>query len=207
MARQIFRKFLPTRSAIENNRVLRLFGLSLIHGRFWTLNRHSVAFGVATGFGFAFIAAPIQVLGATLTAMLGRGNVPLAMTATWLSNPLTWGPCFWAAYEVGLWFTPAERIEGFTELREQAMQGGIFGGAWELVKFIGSNLHALYPMYVGGIILGGIVAVITYFAIILMWRWTVTRRWYKRHAERLKLNPQARLNSGLAHLYRHRAVH
>ena len=202
MPRRWFRKFLPQQSALERNRILRLFGLTLLNKRFWQLNRHSVAFGVACGVFWAWICAPVQTIGAVLSAMLGRGNVPLAMTATWLSNPITWGPCFWLSYEVGLLVTPAKRINGISDMVSSAMDGGIFSGMWTVLKFIGSNLDQLYPLYVGGIVLGGFTALFAYAGISLMWRWSVGLRWRRRHEEIRKANPHARVNSGFAHLHR-----
>ncbi|MEM1013848.1 MAG: DUF2062 domain-containing protein [Planctomycetota bacterium] len=185
MARRIFRQLIPVKRAINGgNPLLSLFGSLLLHPRLWHVNRHSAAIGAASGVFWAWICAPVQTVGAFLMSVWGKGNVPIAMAFTWVSNPLTWVPCFWLAYEVGLPLTPAERVDGFGTLVSEAMDAGLIDGFVVTGQFLFENLPQLYPIYVGGVILGIISASATYVAVNTMWRWHVGRRWRRRHAER-----------------------
>lgn len=209
MARRVFRKLMPSEEKLRGNRMLRLFGSTLFAKRLWQLNRHSVAWGVACGIFWAWIAVPLQTLGAVMFALVGRGNVPLAMAFTWISNPLTWVPCFLLAYEVGLFLTGADRVGGFRQQIQAVMGAGVIDGAWDTARFLTNNLLRLYPMYIGGVVLGVVTGGIGYAAVHLGWRWHVARRWQHRHEQRRKLNPAHRLTSGFAHLARlaHRPHH
>jgi len=56
---------------------------------------------MAVGAFFALIPAPGQTLGAGLLAFFTRVNVPAAVAATWISNPLTMPVCIYAQYRMG----------------------------------------------------------------------------------------------------------
>ena len=204
MPRRFFRKIMPDEAKMRQNWALRLFGSTLLSRRLWVLNRHSVAWGSASGMFWAWIALPIQTVGAVATAVAGRGNVPLGMAFTWISNPLTWLPCFWIDYRLGVWLTRGEPLHWtvFKGKVGDIMSSGLIGG----LQKTGGFLVSFYPMYVGGAVIGAVTGTITYFAIRVLWRWNLVRRWHRRHDDRRRVNPALRLTSGFAHLYR-RARH
>jgi uncharacterized protein (DUF2062 family) len=75
-----------------------------LRGRsFWVPCRDSVAVGLATGLFFANMPMPFQMLPAALAAAFLRGNVPTAMAACWVSNPVTQLPFMLLHYKVGQW--------------------------------------------------------------------------------------------------------
>ena len=202
MPRRYFRKFMPKQRDVRDSRLLRVFGTAIFHPRLWQLNRHSTALGIASGVFWAWIALPLQTVGAVATAWVGRGNVPLAMAATWLSNPITWVPCFLLAYEVGLLVTGADRVHGLKEQVEEVMGAGLIGGVGATFRFLGTNFVRLYPMYVGGALIGLLSGAGAYLAVVIGWRWNVARRWHRRHLERKRNNPTLRFTTGLCHLAR-----
>lgn len=52
-----------------------------------------MALGLALGLAVAMLPpAPIQTVLATTLAILCRANIPLAVAAVWVSNPVTWLP-------------------------------------------------------------------------------------------------------------------
>ena len=71
------------------------------HAASFQLTRLSVSRGLAVGVLAAFIPMPIQTLTAIFLAILTRGNVILALIATWLSNPITFVPFNYFIYCVG----------------------------------------------------------------------------------------------------------
>jgi hypothetical protein len=56
---------------------------------------------MAVGAFFAMIPAPGQTIGAGLLACFTRVNVPAAVAATWISNPLTMPLCIYVQYRLG----------------------------------------------------------------------------------------------------------
>ncbi len=111
MPRKLFRKYLPDHETVRNHRHLRRFAPWLRHPNLWHLNRHSVAGGVAAGLFGGLIPGPLQMLTATILAIVFRVNLPVAVATTLLSNPLTWPMIIVAAYTIGSLFTGEKPTE------------------------------------------------------------------------------------------------
>lgn len=60
-----------------------------------------MALGAALGVFFGFLIPVAQILFSALFALLLRANLPVAVVATLVSNPLTYGPIFVLAYRTG----------------------------------------------------------------------------------------------------------
>lgn len=56
---------------------------------------------MAVGAFFAMLPAPGQTIGAGLIAYFTRVNLPVAVAATWISNPLTMPLCIYVQYRLG----------------------------------------------------------------------------------------------------------
>ena len=69
----------------------------------WIPCRDSVANGLAIGLFFSMMLMPLQMLPAALIAMRSRANVPFAMAACWITNPLTAPAAIYAQMELGMW--------------------------------------------------------------------------------------------------------
>lgn len=84
----LIRKNMPTREQLEGNRWTR--GLAKRH-ELWRFTRRSVPRGVAVGLlvGIFALIPGIQIIGAAMLCVPGRGNIPVAVAMTFLSNPLT----------------------------------------------------------------------------------------------------------------------
>jgi uncharacterized protein (DUF2062 family) len=73
----------------------------------WIPCRDTVASGAAIGLFFSVMLIPFQTLPAALIAMRVRGNVPVAMAATWLSNPFTTPAILFGQFRLGQWMRDA----------------------------------------------------------------------------------------------------
>ena len=73
---------------------------ALFERHLWMPCRDTVATGLTIGMFFALVPLPMQMIFAGVTAMRLKSNVPIAMAACWLSNPVTNVPLFLAQ----LWF-------------------------------------------------------------------------------------------------------
>jgi uncharacterized protein len=70
----------------------------------WKPCRDSVALGMAIGLFFSMLLLmPFQMLGAAVLAMRFGANIPFAMAACWLSNPVTCVPLVLAQFRLGEW--------------------------------------------------------------------------------------------------------
>ena len=137
-----------------------------------TASPHAVAAGVAVGAFTSF--TPFMGLHFILAAMLAwlvRGNLIASALGTFVGNPLTF-PFIWAAsYGFGRWLTiGGDQGEIVTPPIGEAMGNvlsALFSGDWGAAS---RAFHAiwdpvLWPMLVGGSIMGIVLAVPMYLAI------------------------------------------
>lgn len=176
--RSRLKKYLPDHATVCRNRWLRPFASSLLHPRLWHLNRHSAAGAVAAGLFCGLIPGPLQMIGATICALLFRVNLPLALVVTLYTNPFTIVPLYILAYQIGR--LVIGESNGFVAPPEfsasdfigwtQAMQ------AWMLA--------AARPLGIGLILLAVGLAVVGYFVTQAAWRLHLIAAWRRRKALR-----------------------
>lgn len=173
--RSTLRKFLPDHEAIRNNRWLAPFENTLLHPRLWHLNRRSAAGAVAAGMFCGLIPGPLQMLGAAICAVIFRVNLPLAMATTLYSNPFTIVPLYLVAFAIGQWVLPGEN-QPFVMPPEFGNDGLI---AWlhELTHWM---IGLGTPLALGLALLAAGLAVASYFAVRLTWRFFLIRAWHRR---------------------------
>ncbi|MCW5663060.1 MAG: DUF2062 domain-containing protein [Piscinibacter sp.] len=95
------RRLLPTPEALSRNRWLRWIGPALHHPRLWHMSRRGIALGVALGIFFGLLVPIAQIPLAAAAAVLMRANLPTAVASTLVTNPVTFGPVYYAAWRVG----------------------------------------------------------------------------------------------------------
>jgi uncharacterized protein (DUF2062 family) len=101
MPRKFFRKYLPSHDSVKQNRHVARFGTLLQHPNLWHLNRDSVAGGVAIGMFSGLVPGPFQMLAAAILCVLLKVNLPVALFTTLYTNPVTIGPLYLLAYQIG----------------------------------------------------------------------------------------------------------
>lgn len=167
------KRHVPTRESIERNRFLRPVAHRVLVPSLWRFNRRSVprgvALGVLTGILFPFAHMPL----AAMLALPARANVPVAVSATLLNNPLTFGPILYAAYQIGHWVLQfdshvpgrplATHVHGHVGMLHWIAAGGP-------------------PIIVGLIILAVALATAGYLLTGLVWRLRTLRKWRNRRA-------------------------
>lgn len=96
-----FRRFLPDPERLQQHRWLRWMGPILQHPRLWHVSRRGMALGVALGMFFGLLLPIAQIPMSAAVAVALRANVPAAVASTFVSNPLTFGPIYYAAWKLG----------------------------------------------------------------------------------------------------------
>lgn len=99
--RQRLQRFLPSARDVLASRWLRWLGPALQHPRLWHLSRRGIATGVGVGLFFGFLVPVAQIPLSAGAAVLLRANVPCAIASTLVTNPLTFGPVYFAAWKLG----------------------------------------------------------------------------------------------------------
>lgn len=92
---------LPHPSKVLAHPSMGVFGDLLRDPNLWHLNRRSVSGAVALGLFLAFLPLIGQMALAALGAIRFRVNLPLAVSLTWISNPLTFAPIFYGVFVIG----------------------------------------------------------------------------------------------------------
>lgn len=193
--RERLRAMVPTRAQIHDNPWLRWLGPLLRRPRLWRWSRRGVALGVALGIFFGLLIPVAQIPLSVGAAVLLRANVPAAAVSTLITNPLTFGPLYYAAYKLGHWITGAPQLapppnghghghgngNGNVDANhdEKLQAAGLPKEEvrlWQRMTSVGK------PLLLGLAIIATLMGLLSYALIALAWHgWT----WFKRRRRRL----------------------
>jgi uncharacterized protein (DUF2062 family) len=144
----------------------------------WRFTRRSVPRGVAVGLlvGIFALIPGIQIIGAAIMCVPGRGNIPLAVLMTFLSNPATTPFIIIAAIRVGNLLGYHADLTTFYALYERG------AGVRDWLGWLLSD--AAPAMMVGLFVISVIAASIGYLVSSFGWNWWVR---HKRRAAQERL--------------------
>ncbi len=160
--------WIPTREKLEASRWLRWLAPWLGHPKLWHWSRRGVALGVALGVFFGLLIPVAQIPLTATAAIVLRANLPAAAASTLISNPVTFGPLYYAAYRLGSWVTGETSLP--QEDAETARMPEPDKTLWQRVTSLGK------PLLVGLLIMASLCGLATYALIDLFWRWRTGQR-------------------------------
>ena len=170
MPKKWLKHWLPDHKKFKNHKNLKIFGDLLHDPNLWHLNRYSVATAFSVGLFFAFVPVPFQMVLAAAVAIIVRSNLPLSVVLVWLTNPFTMGPIFYFAYRIGAWMLGREPKGFHFELS---------------YEWLGNSLKTIGPaFFLGCLVCGVTLAVLSNFIIRMMWRYSVSKNWQERRLKR-----------------------
>ncbi len=152
-----FRKQRHFRRSLKNSRLHAIFGKRVFHPHVWKSDRRSIAGGLAIGLFIAFMPIPFQMLVAAAFTIFLKVNLPISVAACWITNPLTMGPIFGAAYALGKYLL-TQHLDAIT----------VVNGFSPLVNIAKVLHHALY-LTTGSLIFSVLAAVGGYLAVLILW--------------------------------------
>ncbi len=135
-----------------------------------------MAFGVFTGM---MPIVPFQIAAAVALSLLFKGSKITAVLGTWISNPLNWYFLYYANYKLGAFILciPAQN-QMFT-----SVMAAIKSGEESMViaeKILSAGSFGAVTFLLGGLIMGTVVALPTYFMFLSVFRrirvWRRARR-------------------------------
>ncbi|KPN72607.1 MULTISPECIES: DUF2062 domain-containing protein [Neisseria] len=170
-----WRQKLPKREEIFASRWTKPFAPMFDKPYFWTLNRRQAAVSVAVGMFCGLMPGPTQMISALIVAYFLRTNLPVAVFSTLYTNPLTYMPLYYLAYRIGS-FLMGMQPEASLNLPDWGDHFFTELGHW--------LLGAGKPLLLGVPVLGGTLAIIGYFAVLLFWRGRTAYQWKKRQEAR-----------------------
>ena len=160
-----WRDWLPSPQALQGNRWLRWIGPALHHPRLWHLNRRGVALGLALGLFFGLLIPIAQIPLAGGAAVLLRANVPMAVASTLVTNPVTFGPVYYAAWRTGSAILGDDgRANPPAAQMQEEPQGSWWQRAWQRIEQAGK------PLLLGLAIFATVFGMLGYLLVTLAWR-------------------------------------
>jgi uncharacterized protein (DUF2062 family) len=137
-----------------------------------------IARGCACGIGTAFLPGPGQLPYALLATRLAGGNMIACVPWTFITNPVTTLPIWYACYRIGALLLPGHDPVGWLDMK--ALFERFSAASWiEAFTGIATLLGAvLGPLLVGTALVGAVLAAITYPLV----RWLVVKAQARRCA-------------------------
>jgi uncharacterized protein (DUF2062 family) len=166
-----FHKQIPSREELQESRYIRPLAR---RQELWRFTRRSVPRGVAIGLlvGIFALIPGIQIIGAALMCVPGRGNIPIAAGATFLSNPATTplivGGALWVGNTLG--------FHADVATFKAMLDGGASIGDW--AAWLLSD--AAPALVVGLAVISVVAAAIGYLITSFLWRRIVVRKRQRR---------------------------
>ena len=170
MPRRFFRRFALKRDDLSAQWFLSPFAHLTRDPRLWGIRRRTVVPAFALGLFVAYLPFPGHVFTAVLLALLLRVNIPVAAFTTLVSNPLTMGPMFYLAYEVGRKLLRRAPVEFDFELSLDWLLTG-FTSIWQ-------------PLTLGCILLGALLSLAGFIGLDLLWRASISDYLARRRARK-----------------------
>lgn len=158
---------MKTRDEILANRWIRPFAHRLTHPALWHANRRSMAKALGLGLFAAFIVPIGQMVLAAFLAVPARANVPVAVGLTFVSNPFTFAPTWYAAWWIGSHMLAPFGFESHP-LDLSA------GYAWSAVSTMTPITLGLVMVSIGAGVLGYLLGM-AWYSVRLAWRWKARR--------------------------------
>lgn len=173
------RRWLPSAEALQANRWLRWLGPALHHPQLWRMSRRGLALGMALGFFFGLLVPLAQIPLSAAAAVALRANVPVAVASTLVTNPLTFGPVYYAAWRVGsaiLGEASADPPAPAVAAADDATDDSWWRSTVRRILGVGK------PLLLGLAVMATAVGVATYFVVSAAWRLSVL--WRRRRRRR-----------------------
>jgi uncharacterized protein (DUF2062 family) len=181
------RQWLPSPESIHRNRWLRWLGPALHHPRLWHFSRKGIALGLALGIFFGFLVPVAQIPLSAAAAVAMRANLPMAVASTLVTNPVTFGPVYFAAYKTGQHVlgrsesaSAGPATPSATPAKHETEQtwGEWLTATWDWLGNAGK------PLVVGLALFACTGGLLAYALTSLAWAWYVRRNRARRLAQR-----------------------
>lgn len=171
---------LPSAEALRANRWLKWLGPALHHPQLWRMSRRGLALGMALGLFFGLLVPLAQIPLSAAAAVLLRANLPVAVASTLVTNPLTFGPVYYAAWHVGSAVLGEPMTAAPTPVAAPQAVDPADEAWWRTAsrRILGVGK----PLLLGLAIMATVTGVATYFLVSTAWKVSVL--WKRRRRRR-----------------------
>lgn len=183
MPKKLIRRFLPTPTKIKSLLGNGFIGSRLADPNLWHLNRKSASRSVFWGLLCALLPLPMQSVLAASGAIYWRINLPIAVSLTFLSNPLTLVPILLFGYFLGSTLLGVPML-GIDEIKTLLFSASdILQGSGEDTA-TASYFTSFWVLIFGLIVEAFLIAGLGYLAILAAWHWHILSSLQRRKKTR-----------------------
>jgi len=153
-----FRRQRRFKRSMRGGRLHAILGKHAFHPKVWKSDKRSIAGGLAAGLFIAMTPTiPAQMLLAAVAAIYFRVNLPIALAACWVTNPLTAVPIYVASQKLGkAMLTRSDHIAVFVDL---------FVPTGQMGRIIRGGIY----LSTGSLVLAVLAAGIGYLSVQVLW--------------------------------------
>lgn len=158
MIEVLLRKQKQFKKRLRDTWIFHVFGEKLFHSRLWVHDRRGVSGGLALGVFLSLTPTiPLQMIMAACGALYFRLNLPIALAACWISNPVTMAPIYLTSWKLGRFILEEVAVveDSFDLFSQQTRIGTIIR-------------HSAY-LWTGSLILATAAAVAAWLLVVAIW--------------------------------------
>ncbi|MDD5089806.1 MAG: DUF2062 domain-containing protein [Candidatus Wallbacteria bacterium] len=146
------------RKALAGTWLHSFFGNRIFHSKLWRVDLRSVSGGLALGIFIACTPTfPFQMFLAICGAIMFHVNLPLALAACWVTNPLTMVPYYAAAWKLG------KSMIDHSELLQSILE--FYPHDEKALRFIRQSIN----LWSGSLVIAVAASLLTYVTVRLFW--------------------------------------
>ncbi len=161
------------RNRLKSAWFYRVFGDHLFQKHLWIHDVRAVAGGLALGLFIALTPTiPFQMFLAVLGALYFRFNLPIALAACWVTNPLTLAPIYLTCWKFGRYIL--EEVFIVEDLFD------LLGHQGRMNSIVKQSAY----LWTGSLILAAIVSLLAYLLVWLIWVCLCQRSYLRRIVKR-----------------------
>lgn len=176
--KKFFKKYMPDAHVVQTNPLVAKLGPRITDPNLWHFNRRSVSAGMFAGIFAAFMPPGLQIMLAIPLSVLVRGNLAVAFGATWITNPFTYIPVYFACYRLGLWLMGRNADIDTSHFNLQSLSNDLW--------------HVGQPLLVGCLVSSFLFGGLAFGGVRLLWRLHVINH-LKARARRKRKAPTSGL--------------
>ncbi len=147
---------MPTQKSLRGEYIHKVLGERIFVGELWRIDERAISGGIALGLFIAFTpTVPLQMLLTAAFAILLRVNLPAALAACWVTNPITAVPIYALSFSLGRTI-----VGGMPDvLSAHGLPGSMSGYFKDALALV-----------TGGVTLGAAAAIAGYLLVRMAWR-------------------------------------
>jgi len=170
--RSLFRwalKKIPRKKHLHGGLLHKIVGDRLFDPRIWSFSIPSVSGGLALGTFVALTPTfPFQMMIAGVLAYIFKVNVPLALSACWITNPLTMPIVYPLEYKLGEIISEFFNLPNIYDFAQPTQEARQVVEQMDLPKgqgFFKSSMPVVINMFVGSTVTATISSILVYFGV------------------------------------------